>query len=124
MASLLSELQANVQYIMATEVSITMFLRLGKYYPVARAWIKSNKDKLKWMDTWLNTRRSGGHPQGSQMGKVKRTTGNNSTVATPAQNSTTIANANLVLLRCIIADKGDDVLSGYDSDEDPVSLIR
>jgi hypothetical protein len=120
--------------VQATDISITMLLRLCKHSPHAAAWMKHNRDSLKWIDSYLTSRKSGGFPHGSTLLKSRRgstgATGGAYTGTVPgaanAASPVAIAMANLVTLKGVLTGgvhRGVTDSSSYDSDDEPACLV-
>ena len=129
-------MQSCAQFVQATDTSITMLLRLCKRSVTACEWVKLNKDRLKWMDAYLTSRKGGGYPHGSSLLKTKRGAGaagrpggyhGSSQAGTGAVLSpTVIAAANLSMLKFVMANGAHRGIAGatsYDSDDDPQELV-
>eukprot|EP00604_Paraphysomonas_vestita_P002236 CAMPEP_0174820582 /NCGR_PEP_ID=MMETSP1107-20130205/4496_1 /TAXON_ID=36770 /ORGANISM="Paraphysomonas vestita, Strain GFlagA" /LENGTH=187 /DNA_ID=CAMNT_0016036205 /DNA_START=2042 /DNA_END=2605 /DNA_ORIENTATION=+ len=62
-----------------------MLLRFAKHSVGARNWLRINREKLKWIDAWLNARRSGSYLSGSVLTKPRKTNGYGAGNAIPSQ---------------------------------------
>jgi len=60
----ITEIKSNMQYVNASDVSITMFLRICKNTHVAAEWLRLNfSARLTWVESFLCTRKGGMLPQ-------------------------------------------------------------
>lgn len=139
MRAVTDEMKASYQYVLATETCATMLIRICKHCMLARQWVTQNSDRLRWLDSWLNSRRTGGYPHGSFLSKMRRTANSGSHAqggysgagaATTGPSAAATATANLSALRALFSGNSPSVKSaghwqgsGYDSDDDPVELI-
>lgn len=124
-------LQQNRNFIMATDISISMFLRIGKHYPFTQSWFRKHKDTLRWMETWLGVRKQGtqfgkGYSQFKPRKQLPQTQLQNVAQSLSNHNVVDMAAKSLKILKAFYADTYKDVPSDlqYDSDTDPVSLLR
>ena len=152
MQQIITEIKSNLQFLNASDVSLTMFLRICKYCPIAAEWFRLNYSaRLTWIESYLMTRKSGMSPQKSSLWKPIKTPSSNAGVSqnqTPQVVASQMATVklqselNLQLIKRILAtsnvkDKNRNdsdsvflkysrvgVLSGgYDSDDDPMDLV-
>jgi len=115
---------ANSKYIVVTEVSIEMYIRLLKASPKARIWTQRNYARhLQWAEGWLLARKRGNLPPNctgtyKEATKVKATT----TFASP--NFVSSPAVALNVLKKIAAGEGVfDKYDVYDSDSSPAELL-
>lgn len=70
--SLLAEQIFEVKnYIIATDISVIMYLRIVKYIPLAREWFAKKKDSVVWIEQYLKIRKEGNVLQNSVSYKNK-----------------------------------------------------
>lgn len=121
-----------------------MLLRFAKHSFPVRNWLRSHREKLKWIESWLNTRRSGAYPQGSVLNKPRKTSYGSAPMPPVGATGAVVAATNLAAWRVLMhaaAPRSDGVAptsggiegqadlggywggSGYDSDDDPSVLI-
>jgi hypothetical protein len=121
-----------------------MLLRLAKHSFLVRKWLRTNREKVKWVEGWLNTRRSGAYPHGSVLNKPRK----NSYGSAPISSSigatgAVVAATNLTAWKILMhstpppsgqeqqsqtgifnaVDYGGHWATGYDSDDDPSILV-
>jgi hypothetical protein len=127
-----------------------MLLRFAKHSFLARNWLRSNREKLKWVESWLNTRRSGAYPHGSSLAKPRKSSYGSAPTSSVGASSAVLAATNLtawkILMQSSLAPAGQEpqtqtpvpepkgifnaidygghwVGTGYDSDDDPSILV-
>lgn len=110
-----------------------MLLRLCKKSPLACEWLCDKRDNVRWMESYLTCRKSGGYPSGTTLLKSRRGVGSahtggysTTTANTGVTSPAVIAAGNLASLKSIYANRihrGTVGSSTYDSDDDPVSLV-
>jgi hypothetical protein len=92
------EIKNNLQYVQATDVSITMFLRICKHSQVAAEWLRLNYNaRLTWLESYLITRKGGMIPLKSFAWKpIKASSNGGSTVVNDKSALAMTAAANAV----------------------------
>jgi hypothetical protein len=129
---LLELMEASSRYVLATEVSIDMLLRLCKVLEPVRTWVAdpSNASHMQWLEVWLDKRRFNSHVTGQVQSKslppvkqplLMHLVSNRRTGSISFNGYTNAALAHAALLRLQAGEllQGDDT---YDSDDDPSSL--
>lgn len=119
-----------MKYAAATDTSIVMILRICKQSAMAAAWMKQNKEGVKWMESYLVSRKSGGFPNGTVLLKPRRGVSDVATNYSPrTQNPVSpvaIATASLACLKAILSSgvhRGVVDSSTYESDDEPADLV-
>ena len=137
LSKILAELNTSLRYVAASEVVIAMFVRILKVSETAQIFMRNNKGRYRWLQTWLETRKSGVFPSGSVLMKPKRGTSaqtNNGNLSPVGSASATgigmgtkvvgggagIGGLLLLVRRCFA---GEPLGDSYDSDDDPTDLI-
>ena len=143
MKRITAELQDSLRFVNASDVIISMLIRIIKTSSVAYQWVRNNRSNLRWLENWLNARKSGTYPSGSVLSKPRRGgvavtggagNGNNAqqgaASATGAQvvlAGTRVAGGglgiqaiHLLLRRCLA---GEPMGETYDSDDEPQTLV-
>jgi ubiquitin C-terminal hydrolase len=151
MQQVVIEIKSNIQYVQATDTSITMFLRICKHAPASVEWFRLNYSaRLTWLENYLLTRKGGILPQKSMLWKpIKTASGSNSKVVDKSPQGIAAATAavklqaelNLQLIKRVVnkgkVNNGDGyskffsvkfssvgvASGGYDSDDDPADLV-
>lgn len=125
-----------------------MLLRFAKHSILARNWFRSNREKLKWVETWLNARRSGAYPHGSVLNKPRKTSYGSAPAPSTGVSGAVVAANHLTAFKVLLnstssveestASEGGPQLTGiannldyggywigagYDSDDEPSMLV-